>query len=402
MQTALLKVRDVMERQPVTVAPDCPLKDVLRLMNERRIGSVLITDEERRLLGIFTERDLLRHIVEEPMDWPSRPVREWMTPRPHTIGPDLDVEEAMQRMERLRVRHLPVVEDGLVVGILSTRLLMARRTEYLNRLVEARTRALKQLNDELLARDAELQYNLKAAARFQTRLLLPSVPPTWPEWSWGIHYAPLDHLGGDYYDLARPDAQHLGFLIADASGHSIAAMMVAIISRIAFNEVASTTVSPGAVLTAMNDRLQNLADDRFVTAFYGVFNRQTGQLTFANAGHPSPLHFIAATGQVKELRAFGFMLGIVPCEQFRERSVQLQGGDRLVFYTDGLIEARNEIGETYGVDRLIACLQRHGRESPDFLCRAILEDQRQFCGRQPLQDDLTLVVAAYAGQPAGV
>ncbi|WP_228498875.1 PP2C family protein-serine/threonine phosphatase [Thermogemmata fonticola] len=399
MQAPLLKVRDVMESQPVTVSPDCPLREVLLLMNERRIGSVLVTDSERRLLGIFTERDLLRRIVAAPSDWLCHPVSEWMTPHPHTIGPDLDWEEAIVRMERLRVRHLPVVENGVVVGIISTRLLMARRTDYLHRQVEARTRALKQLNDELLARDAELRHNLKAAARFQTRLLLPSEPPTWPELSWGIHYAPLDHLGGDYYDVARPDPNHLGFLIADASGHSIAAMMVAIISRIAFSEVAPTTISPGQVLAAMNERLQNLADDRFVTAFYGVLDRSTGQLTFANAGHPSPLHFVAAIGEVKLLRATGFMLGIMPGEQFREKCVQLGAGDRLVFYTDGLIEARNEIGETYGMERLKDCLQRHGYESPDFLCRAILEDQRRFCGQQPLQDDLTLVVTAYTGQP---
>ncbi len=398
MQTPLLKVRDVMESQPVTVSPDCSLREVLLLMNERRIGSVLITDSEQHLLGIFTERDLLRRIVEASNDWLCHPVSAWMTPNPHTIGPDLDWEEAIERMERLRVRHLPVVENGAVIGIISTRLLMARRTDYLQRQVEARTRALKQLNDELLARDAELRHNLKAAARFQTRLLLPSKPPTWSELSWGIHYAPLDHLGGDYYDVAQPDPQHLGFLIADASGHSIAAMMVAIISRIAFNEVAPTTISPGRVLTAMNERLQNLADDRFVTAFYGVLDRSTGQLNFANAGHPSPLHFVATTGQVNPLRISGFMLGIVPDEQFREKSVQLEGGDRLVFYTDGLIEARNEIGETYGIERLSSCLQRYGHESPDFLCRAILEDQRRFCGQQPLQDDLTLVVAAYAGR----
>lgn len=399
MQTPLLMVRDVMESQPVTVPPHCPLREVILLMNERRIGSVLITDSDRHLLGIFTERDLLRRIVDASNDWPSRPVSEWMTPHPHTIGPDLDWEEAITRMERLRVRHLPVVVNGLVVGIISTRLLMARRADYLHRQIEARTRALKQLNDELLARDAELQHNLKAAARFQTRLLLPSEPPAWPEWKWGIHYAPLDHLGGDYYDLARPDAEHLGFLIADASGHSIAAMMVAIISRIVFNEVAPTTISPGNVLAAMNERLQDLADDRFVTAFYGVLDRSTGQLTFANAGHPPPLHFVAATGQVIPLRTSGFMLGIVPGEQFREKSVQLGANDRLIFYTDGLIEARNEIGETYGMERLSSCLQRHGHESPDFLCRAILEDQRRFCGQQPPQDDLTLVVAAYTGQP---
>ncbi|MCS7020701.1 MAG: SpoIIE family protein phosphatase [Gemmataceae bacterium] len=397
MQAPLLKVRDVMESRPVTVRPDCPLRDVLALMNQYRIGSVLVTDEQNRLLGIFTERDLLKRIVTAPADWPCHPVGEWMTIQPHTIGPEADWEEAIQRMERLRVRHLPVVENSRVVGIVSTRLLMARRADYLNRQVEARTRALKQLNDELLAREADLRYNLKTAARFQTSLLLPSQPPDWPELSWSIYYAPLDHLGGDYYDLARPDVNHLGFLIADASGHSIAAMMVAVISRMAFADIAATTISPGQVLATMNERLQSLADDRFVTAFYGVLERQTGRLTYANAGHPAPLRYVAASGQVEHLRAYGFMLGIMPGELYRERNVYLQPGDRLVFYTDGLIEARNEIGETFGIERLSACLQQYGRESPDLLCHSILDAQRRFCGKHPLHDDLTLVVAAYMG-----
>ena len=100
-------------------------------------------------------------------------------------------------------------------------------------------------------------------------------------------------------------------------------MMVAIISRMAFREVARTTASPGAVLTAMNDRLQGLADERFVTAFYGVLNRKTWALTYANAGHPHPLHRTAASGEMRTLPTTGFLLGIVPGEQYREQTVQL-------------------------------------------------------------------------------
>jgi sigma-B regulation protein RsbU (phosphoserine phosphatase) len=207
-----------------------------------------------------------------------------------------------------------------------------------------------------------------------------------------VHFAPLDHLGGDYYDIACPDQDHLGFLIADASGHSIAAMMVAIISRAAFAEVAGTTTSPGAVLTAMNARLQGLADERFVTAFYGVLDRRTWMLTYANAGHPYPLHRVA-TGEVRPLSAQGFMLGIMPGEQYREKTVQLAPGDKLCFYTDGVVEARNEIGETFGTDRLTGCLVNHGSEPSDQLSGNILSCQRTFRGTSPPSDDVTLVVA---------
>jgi serine phosphatase RsbU (regulator of sigma subunit)/CBS domain-containing protein len=397
MAEPFLSVRQFMQPEPVVVPPECPLRDVLALMNQFRIGAVVVVAPDRSLLGIFTERDLLRRVAEADVGWRDQPVEQWMTPRPHAVGPDLGWEEVTALMDHLRVRHLPVTEAGRVIGIISTRLLMGRRAEYLNRQVEDRTRDLRQANDELMARDADLRYNLRAAGRFQARLLLPHAPPDdWPELRWGIHFAPLDHLGGDYYDVAHPDPDRLGFLIADASGHSIAAMMVAIISRTAFAEVAHTTTSPGAVLTAMNERLQGLADERFVTAFYGVLDRRTRVLTYANAGHPYPLRRVAATGEVQPLTAQGFMLGIMPGEQYREKSMQLSPGDRLCFYTDGLIEARNEIGETFGVERLTGCLASHGSEPSARLTDHILTCQRTFRGTHALSDDVTLVVAEFA------
>jgi sigma-B regulation protein RsbU (phosphoserine phosphatase) len=270
--------------------------------------------------------------------------------------------------------------------------MMGQRAEFLNRLVDERTRELKQAIDEVMARDAELRYSLRAAGRLQTRLLLPHKPPIWHELQWGVHYAPLDHLGGDYYDHALPDEDHLGLLIADASGHSIAAMMVAIMARTAFTEAANNTTSPGAVLSAMNAQLQGLADERFVTAFYGVLNRRTRVFTYANAGHPYPLRFVPHTGEVQALSAQGFMLGIIPDEQYREKSVQLEPGDRLCFYTDGLVEARNGMGEGYGTDRLQNSLCEHGRLNAGALTEALLADQRAFRGGLALSDDMTLVV----------
>ncbi|MDY3551113.1 SpoIIE family protein phosphatase [Gemmata sp. JC717] len=391
-----LSVRQVMVPTPVQVPPSCPLRDVMGEMNRLRIGAVLVTTGGHELQGIFTERDLLRRVADADPGWRELPVSEWMTPDPITIGPHEAWEEAVALMERKRVRHLPVVEGRTVQGLLSTRMLLGRRTDDLNRLVEHRTHELKRALGEIMARDAEMRHNLRAAGRLQTRLLLPHAPPPWPELRWGVHYAPLDHLGGDYYDVAQPDPDHIGFLIADASGHSIAAAMVAIMSRSAFADVAGSTVSPGAVLSEMNARLQGLADDRFVTAFYGVLNRRTRVLTYASAGHPYPLRFVARTGAVQPLSAHGFLLGIVPDEQYRERTVQLEPGDRLCFYTDGLVEARDDRGEGYGTDRLEAAFTAGGALAAEPLRDRLLEDQRAFRGDQKLSDDVTLVVCELA------
>jgi serine phosphatase RsbU (regulator of sigma subunit) len=394
MMIPLLTVRQVMQPDPVVVPSGATVQDTLDLMNRLRIGAVVVVGPDASLAGIFTERDLLRRVATADPGWRELPVSDWMTRNPHTIGPDADWDDATALMDRLRVRHLPVIEGGKVIGIVSTRHLLSKRTEYLNRQVEERTRELRQAHDELLARDTDLRYNLKAAGRLQTRLLLPNAPPEWPELRWAVHYAPLDHLGGDYYDIAHPTPDHLGFLIADASGHSIAAAMVAIMSRIAFSEAAPRTTSPGAVLTEMNRRLQGLADERFVTAFYAVLDRRSGELTFANAGHPYPLRYTTGGG-VEPLAARGFMLGIMPDEEYRETTVRLASGDRLCFYTDGLVESRNEIGEAFGTDRLVECFRAHGAGRGGQVLEHVLACQRGFAGGYPVSDDLTVVVGEY-------
>ena len=391
MATAEPTVRDVMDLNPVVVPPSATVQHVLSIMNQRRIGSVLIVAEDRRLAGIFTERDLLKRVASAVPGWRDYAVSEWMTKTPHVIEPDVGWEEAVARMHKLRVRHLPVVDNDFIIGIVSTRLLMSRREEYLNVRIARRTTELKDANEQLIARDAEQRHNLRTAGLLQTRMLLPQAPPDWPELRWAIHYAPLDHLGGDHYDFAQPEEGRLGFLIADASGHSIAAAMVAMLTRFAFEE-ASRKTSPGEALGVMNQRLQELTEERFVTAFYGIFDRRSQTLRYAAAGHPHPLRYEAACGRVTELKASGFLLGIIPNEVYAEKEVKLEPGDKLCFFTDGVVEARNEIGELYGIARLTACLTQYGDQPAVNIVDHVMQNLRDFCGTAPYMDDVTLIV----------
>jgi serine phosphatase RsbU (regulator of sigma subunit)/CBS domain-containing protein len=387
-----LTVRRLMTTDPARVTPDQPVQSALELMNTRRVGAVLVADAEDRLVGIFTERDFLRQASRE-RDWHTSPIREWMSPYPYTIHPDAGWEEAVASLERLRVRHLPVVENGKLVGIVTTRGLMARRAEHLNEIVRERTRELKRANDALLARDAELTHYMKSAARLQKRLVLPQAPPDWPEVAWGMHYAPLDPLGGDLYGFARPDEDHLGVLIADASGHGVPAAMVAIMTRLAFAEASRTNPNPGEVLAAMNQRLLDLADERFVTAFYGVIERTTRRLRYANAGHPFPIRFSARTGEATELPARGFLLGVMAEEVYAERVVDLEPGDRLVLFTDGVADCRDERGETFGHERVRDQLPSMAKGTAGQITEGYVKELNRFGGEAKAVDDVTLVVA---------
>jgi serine phosphatase RsbU (regulator of sigma subunit) len=392
---AQITVRHVMTTDPVVVSPDFPVQEALRLMNRHRIGAVLV-GIEGRIEGIFTERDFLRQAAEAPPGWRQRPIADWMTRKPLTIDPETGWEEAIARMQDHYVRHLPVIEDGQIVGIVSARQLIARRNEHLNRMVEERTEELQRLYDEVSARDAELRQNMVVAGRLQTRLLLPNAPPGWPEIHWGIHYAPLDPLGGDYYDFTTAGDRHLGLLIADASGHSIAAAMVAIMARFAFAEVVRHTIQPTEVLGFMNRRLQGLTDERFVTAFYGVLDRQTRELRYASAGHPPALRYNPRHHRVEELAARGLMLGIMSEAKYEERSLQLEPGDRLCLYTDGVVESRNLAKESYGVERLKRFLVESGRATASALTAALVEDLEDFRSDLPAWDDLTILIAEVA------
>lgn len=388
-----ISVRQVMNAAPIRLAPDRPVQEAIELMNQHRAGAVLVVADEK-LVGIFTERDFLRRAVLASPGWRSIPIGEWMSPNPYSIHPDEGWEQAISSLERLHVRRLPVVEDGKVVGILSDRHLIAWRAEHLKSTVAARTRDLRQANEQLLSRDAEMSHYMKAAARLQRRVMLPQAPPAWPEVSIGVHYSPLDPLGGDYYDFALPDPDHLGILIADASGHGIPAAMVAIMTHFAFVEIAPKTLSPGEVLTSLNARLQDLADERFVTAFYGVFNRRTRRFTYANAGHPFPYRWSHSLRKSHQVSARGFLLGITPDEVYHEKSFDLEPGDRLCLYTDGVADTRNDRGESFGADRLADLLLFLPEEEPiaSSLSR-FTQALATFRGSEPPIDDVSLILA---------
>ncbi len=395
-----ITVRHIMTAEPVTVPSTTPIQEVLRLMNRQRIGAVLI-GENGQLEGIFTERDFLRHTAEATPGWRNNPVSAWMTRQPHTIAPDCGWEEAVAYMEQHRVRHLPVIENGRVIGIVSARQLMARRSEYLHQVITERTEELQRLYDEMRSRDAELRQTMVVAGRLQTRLLLPASPPDWRELRWGIHYVSLDPLGGDYYDFAVPNDHEIGLLIADASGHSIAAAMVAIMARFAFAEITRQTVAPAEVLRFMNRRLQGLTDERFVTAFYGVLDRRTRQFRYANAGHLPALWIRPSEQRVEEITSRGLMLGIVADARYDEQVIALEPGDRLCLFTDGLIDSRNGRKEAFGLDRLKQILLEESRQSAELAMKRLVQSVDEFRGNLPAWDDITIVMPELlsSGQP---
>jgi sigma-B regulation protein RsbU (phosphoserine phosphatase) len=394
-EPARIAVRDIMTSDPVFTPPDASVTQAAALMSARNTGAVVVC-ERGQIVGILTERDLLR-AAGRGHRFEGVPVAELMTRSPIVVGVDETWATAADLMVGRGVRHLPVVENGRLVGMISMRNLMEHRSRYLESLVQQRTAELEDKNAALEARDRLMQFHLDVAGRIQ-RQLLPASPPELPSFAFALAYHPLERVSGDYYDFAMLSSGRLGILLADASGHSVPAAFVSVMAKTAFHAYAQGIESPAAVLSTMNERLSNLMEaEHFITMFYGVLDRHSLRLAYALAGHPRPLWHQKTNRHVQALDAEGPAIGLMPEAVFEERSVQLSPGDLVLLYTDGVTECRNANGEQFGQQRLEAFLRIHG-SVPEAGVIALLDAElNRFRSVEPFHDDVTCIGVGVQG-----
>jgi len=383
-------VREIMAGHPVVVAPESTVQEAAILMGKHNIGCVAICHADK-VKGIFTESDLVRWIVAEDT-WQQKRVSEAMTQDPVTLNSGDTLSRVVELLGQTQVRHLPVLEKGRLVGVLSVRDMIRHRAQYLEWVVKQQTAQLQANNAALQERDRVMQHHLEMAARVQRQMLPPAHFES-PPLSLAVEYHPLDRVSGDYYDFAVLPPDRLGILIADASGHSVPAALVSAVAKTVFYAYGRTIQSPVAVLRTMNDHLTSLLEaERFVTMLYAIVDRENLQLTYATAGHPPPLWHRRRLGTVETLDAQGMMIGVLPDPEFDEHTVQLERGDAILFYTDGLTECRNHDGEMFGLKRVAKLLASQPAMPSASVAQTVDRELRRFRGPLELNDDLTLVV----------
>jgi sigma-B regulation protein RsbU (phosphoserine phosphatase) len=202
------------------------------------------------------------------------------------------------------------------------------------------------------------------------------------------------HVGGDYYDFFLRGNQIVDIVIADVSGHSIGAALIMSEVRTLLRAEAKSVHSPSAVLEALNFQLLDDLSraELFITMFYAEYNAETDILSYSNAGHNRPILHCRDESLSRELDTEGLILGVKKDVLFEECSVKLSKGDILLFYTDGLTEARNNEGEMFGTsglyNHLISVMQLPANEIIDSFYARI----HAYTGSQNLQDDISLVV----------
>ena len=239
------------------------------------------------------------------------------------------------------------------------------------------------------------RHELEIAKQIQLSLL-PKAPLRQP----GIEVAgvclPATHVGGDYFDFFSY-GDNVDLVIADVSGHSVGAALI-------MAEMRSTLKAEirrdrkrqariGEILNALNDVLYSDLNgaELFITMFYLRYELETRRLRYANAGHNRALLLRLDETGCEQLDAEGLILGIKREVAFEEKGLQLQAGDLLLLYTDGVTETQNDAGEFFGMGRLCSALSAHNAEPPESLLQSLQDDLRDFRGKGDFQDDISMV-----------
>jgi sigma-B regulation protein RsbU (phosphoserine phosphatase) len=222
--------------------------------------------------------------------------------------------------------------------------------------------------------------------------LLPTKVPAVPGMQLAISYQPLEELGGDWYFADIGPTGQLRLQIADVTGHGLSAAFVASMVKLAM--VASDICTPAQLLEGMNRLLsKQMPSGRFVTMASCDYDPTSGRLQWARAGHPPALLRRAATNQVEQLLGDGFPIGFVDDASYAAIEVVLEPGDALLLFTDGLSEAQNRSGETFGLERLAVALQQtNSHSSPSEILTTVLDAFDLFRQERLLKDDVTLMV----------
>ncbi len=251
----------------------------------------------------------------------------------------------------------------------------------------------RQLLLEHYAEKQKLQHDLSVARDIQQGLI-PKEGASAEGFEIAGWNRPADETGGDCYDYSENDDGSLAITIADATGHGIGPALMIAECRALFRAASSITRDVKEITTKVNDLLcDDLPDDRFVTAFFGIVCPKTKSITYLSAGHGPIILYRKATDTIEELPANGFPLGIMPDAPWPEPDVfEMQPGDMLVVVTDGFFEWKNAQREQYGTHRLCEAIRRARHLPCSELIETLHRQVREFVGDMVQDDDLTALV----------
>ena len=243
--------------------------------------------------------------------------------------------------------------------------------------------------------DAEIQY-----AKTIQESALPHAFPNDNKYEIFALMEPAKGVGGDFYDFYKTTRHGVNFMIADVSGKGIPGAMFMMRAKAELHTLTETGIPVNEVFTYGNERLcEGNEAGMFVTAWEGNINLETGEVRFSNAGHNPPV-IMRTDGTVEYIRGkAGFVLAGMEGVKYQLQELQMNEGDVIFLYTDGVVEAANVDNELYGEDRLLECLKGIdiSNVSMDYLCCEVIGNVGMFVGEAEQFDDITMLALRYKG-----
>jgi len=334
---------------------------------------------------------------------------------------DLDLVDAYLAEDNRLLLAFPLSVKGEVVGVFlveepevatggsgigggSILRLREKRLEITTGISQQAALAIQndRLQVEMLARE-RLEQEFQLARQIQ-RTFLPHHLPDLPGWSLDVRWRTAREVGGDFYDVFDLPDGRLGMVMADVADKGMPAALFMVLARTLVRATVQSVVSPAEVLARVNDALvPDAQQGMFITLVYAILDRKTGEVRYANAGHNPPLLLRNRSLSLEHLEKSGMALGVLDGSQIDERVVQIEPGDYLVFYTDGVTEAFSPEGDMYGEERLEATIRGEADWVTDLnsettfgtageMLEAIDDSVCVFVGDSLPYDDLTLMV----------
>ena len=266
------------------------------------------------------------------------------------------------------------------------------------------TRRIDDYNKEFERASAEkgrITAEVNVAKQIQTDLL-PSVFPAFPDRSEFDIYASLyssSGICGDFYDFFLIDDDHLAMVVSDISGTGVPAAMYMVIVRTLIKNRALQGYSPSEVMQNVSEQLlEGNNSGLYATMWLAVLDLSTGKGIAANAGGEHPT--LRRAGKRFELQEYRHSppVGAMEGVRFRDHGFQLEPGDTLFVYSDGVKEARNQNGEFFGTARIVEVLNREPEATPSVLLQTLKSSIDSFCGETQLNDDMTMLSLKYYGK----
>jgi len=289
------------------------------------------------------------------------------------------------RWVRRPIRVLVGCTDSVRRGLLTTRAEPDGPPE-IRFLADGFNAMIATLDRHERAREQELE-----RARHIQRGLLPSDAIAIPGTRIAFQYRPAEKIGGDFLDVFQCEDSRWLIAIADVCGHGIAAALLATLMKTSMRHHGRVAHGPDDILSAVNSDLYALSlPADFATCFIALYDAGTGQVTYANAGHPPGIVFSSDGSEIARLESTAPLLGVFPEATFQSRRISLRPGERLLLYTDGLIEGLDASGRQYGDQRLVSCISGLASIDPTDQLVQLIQDARRFTGKDAADDDVTL------------